>query len=563
MKKTTPQEIWNKLAQNLDSPADMKALRGSCISGFNAVAIARAPKISAAIKDFRSLEFTVPPALMSKATVMHPTVPDGRGLIMFVDESESPARGIEIAWVEAGGVIQVPLGISGHPNLLVTKVTDIRFSPSGNELAMLATTNPTLCACCNANSFCCQIIPDGTHVEPQGESTVLIVDLKRDSSGSPRSINVYDFGDMFMPEYGFDLVWGAPGSNAVSTLFFVALVHREHGAGILLVHWANFREALPIGFQIAFATIMIPSLFWNDKMNAFQERETTYTTSRVELSDDGRTIFFETTSVCAVMKIHFPSEIVQGPVQMTTSSHAFKQRSLSGAASSQTGVVFPSIMRMSPDGSLVCRVINVPSNSTRERPRTYIEMLAIPSEALVFRTVLTAGFSSQNWESHMFDKHPDLANQVMGYSKDSSLVWVRSCVITSRVCWIDYGCLPAVFDARSGRMLQDFGRVAQPYHFVNVAPCASNVYGMRREMGRYVIDAIDVISGKVVKTVRLPHTDTVPGRFLLSGVFRTSCDTVLSAARGNLDMLWEVTRASAGTQWTRETDSRPTVDLYL
>lgn len=164
---------------------------------------------------------------------------------------------------------------------------------------------------------------------------------------------------------------------------------------------------------------------------------------------------------------------------------------------------FPIMLRMSPDGSLVSALVNLPSISARGRPETALYMVAMPSGAFIFSTVLSAGFSSRTWESQMFDKHPKLSTQAMGFSEDSSLVWVRSCIITSGVCWIDYGCLPAIFDSPSGRMLQDLGRVAQPYHYVNVAPCARIVYGTRREKGRYAVDAIDVISGKVVKTVRL------------------------------------------------------------
>ncbi len=59
--------------------------------------------------------YTIPPALFLKSFAVHPVIPRGEGVILIVDESDS-GSGLELAWIEAGTILQTPLGIMGAVN---------------------------------------------------------------------------------------------------------------------------------------------------------------------------------------------------------------------------------------------------------------------------------------------------------------------------------------------------------------------------------------------------------------------------------------------------------------
>lgn len=160
---------------------------------------------------------------------MHPIIPDGRGLILLVDESLHTSRGIELVLLERGATIQIPLGIPGDPHMIVQKATNIRFSHCGNELAMLVTVNGG-----NApdwiRRFQVSNMPEGSKVKQQGESIVQIVELLRKADREPEDVCVRTYSLLTVPEYGFDLVWRTPKGVSVPELVFLAMLHSTYGA---------------------------------------------------------------------------------------------------------------------------------------------------------------------------------------------------------------------------------------------------------------------------------------------------------------------------------------------
>lgn len=508
-KEWVPSDVWNKLGEYVENTAELKSLRESCASGFNSVAVAQAPKISDAMKRFTGLELIVPRALLDKAVMMYPVIPHGRGVNVFVDESANPGRGIELVWLEGGLTTQmkIPLGIPTHPLSVAKSVSNVRFAPSGNHLAMLVTVKGSCSLLDELSRFRCSRIPEGSVFKPQGDCIIQVVDLTRNSDGRPRGLRIYTFGHTFVPEYGFDLGWRAERANIAPELVFAGMLHTSQGTAIFAGRWRSFRESET---EISASSGIMSStshVFEHDRSKAVLERKATHVTSRVELSDDGLSVFYDTMSKCGVMKLDPDFSARVRKISMFDAEYRPSALPLRGSS-------FPKISRMSPDGSLVCTLVNVHSDRATGGQRNVINMLRVPSGDPVFCVALNVGRSSPYGSDRKFDKHADLAYSVMGFSKDSSLFWVRYCKLTTQKCWVDNGSLPAIFDSRSGRKIRDFGRVGLPYHSLQMAPDALTVFGARLEPGAYAMDAIDVVSGKVVKTVRFPGATPMTVPFL-------------------------------------------------
>lgn len=552
----TPSADWNMDIPYLENPADIHSPHESYISGVNAAMMAQAPKISSSVEMFCRMDFIVPPALLGKAVEMHPMIGNARGLIMLVDESANPGRGIELVWVERGVVIQAPLGIKGNVSMIAKKVTNVRVSPGGNHLAMLVEVNRDGNAADEHIRFHCPKIPEGALIKPQGESGVLIVDLLRNSDGGPLDVRVYNYSEMFLPEYGFDLVWCASVANAVPDLVFVAMLHTEQGARAYLVRWANFRDTSSGSFVSTASLNEVSLVFEHDKIHAVWEQESTLVTSRVELSENGHSVFFDTMSKSGVIMFGRDMLFSHGHVTIFNADYRFTINdiptgNLSGFASSRVEdwSNFPQISRMSPDGSLFCTLVSLPVDCSAGRQKQVVNMISVSTGATVFSTFLGTGWSSPHWSTAQYDKHDELATGVIGFSSDSSLFWVRPSVLTKIGCWIDNACVPAVFDARSGRMIQDFGRIAHTYLSMQMDPNALIVYGTRPTDGASAIDVIDVINGNILKTVDMPGVFPFPGQFEGACSIQTSSSTVTTVARGDMELMYESTRAAVGFKW--------------
>lgn len=536
--------------------------------------------------------------------MVHVVPPRGNGLVMFIDESGT-GDGIDLAWCARGRLRRIPLGLEAVP---ASAVSNICFSPDGHSIALLVTlahgtlTSPDHDPLRRLRGWGI-IRKEGERnfniqYDPCEDCTVQVVDLCEDEEGYPTKLMIHTFSHVFVPEYGFDMVWRRSGSTMRhQELAFAAMLHSEAGAATYLVRWKTFRDASTSNF-IFMACIEGASLeFLQDKRNAMMTQPSTVCTSRIEIANDAKHIFFDTVSKFGILRfdqvddataakvtradlqnqsmtrlwnylhstgcrmadcetIHLQShqERRESVIEINSTAADSQDRSLHSRASD-----YIRISRMSPDGNLLCSIVFTRIHSNRADfdaipASKHIEMRSSLTGRLIYRRVLirSCDHPSQGRKIRVrLEKSTDIAQHTLAFSDDSSLLVVWDTQVTNSHCIIVQR-LPAILDAETGSLIQDFGTISagSSYESVQASPNAQTVYGTRMENSVIKMDAIDVSTGSVIKTVTLTGAVHQPKHFSAHSIYLVPPRRVHAVSRGNLDILCETTRGSVGCGWT-------------
>lgn len=614
-----PHDIWYKLAVLLTKISDIQLFQRICAASNDAVQIVQQPRQRLVRDQFNVCSFLIPEELMEKVLMVHVVPPDGESLILFVDESES-GNGVDLAWLRGTRLRRTALGLENVP---ASTVSNIQFSPDGTRIALLVTLAhgslipEELDPLHRLRGWEDMRTTDGKlyemHYDPCEDCTVQIIDLMRDENGHPSQLTVHTFSHVFVPEYGFDMVWRNTGPEAKDgpELAFAAMLHSAAGAATYLVRWKSFYRPLAKNYVFMACIDGASTELLHDKRQAMMTFEATRCTSRIELAQNAQYIFFDTVSKFGILRF---DQVVDASKSKVTradlpnnprpsfwrsyhSTHTPIQhgnsRSVVDSCNSGAGFVGgqndkysipledlkrsamitaqknPSfieesarISRMSPDGSLLCSIVGVnqqfTSRGTQIMHVKHVEMRSSLTGRLIYRRMIVRPHASTSKVKYFrmhFEKSGDIAQLAMGFSCDSSLLMVWDTQLTSNQC-LTTQRLPLVFDARTGKLIQDFSKLSQlvEYEHLQMSPDALTIYGTRVSNGCIVMDAIDILSGTTLKTVSITGRVHSPMNISPHSIYILPDRQLYTVSRGCVDVLWETTRGSLGCGWSAELD---------
>lgn len=552
--------------------------------------------------------------------MVHVVPPHGESLILFVDDPSS-SNGVDLAWLRGSRLRRISLGLDAVP---ASTVTNIRFSPDGTRIAFLITlAHGALIAegldpLHRLRGWESQTEIFGETFDitchPCEDCTVQIADLEADDLGFPHDLVLHTFTHVFVPEYGFDMVWR--GTSDKPELAFAAMLHSSAGAATYLVRWKTFASPNESNF-VFMAVIDGASIdLIHDKRHAMLSYKSTRCTSRIEIGEDAQIIFFDTTSKFGVLRFDQVDDAASSRVtradlpnnpfinprsscamgmepqyseqgdssrglhRVRTVQRTYREGCLSKqlhAGNSLTNRTsgrarargddmgspdhdVARTSRMSPDGMLLCSVICNPNarifKSGRRSPHRLIEMRSTLTGRLLYRHHIPRPRRTLRIPKHdstPFEKSDYVARRTITFSNDSRLVLIWDTYFSSVVVSTSKR-LPYVYEVETGRLVQDFCAIGSTiaYDQVQTAPDALTVYGTRVSRNRIVMDAIDVLSGLVLKTEPLTGDLMVPTCFAGHFVFTFPNQKLAIMSRGWLDTLWETTRGYLGCGWKSE-----------
>lgn len=544
--------------------------------------------------------------------MVHVVPPDGRSLIVFVDDSDA-GNGVELAWLCAGHLKRVALGLDSVP---ASTVSNIRFSPDGSHIALLVTLAhgsliPEGLDPLHRLRGWENVHPTDDHVYdltylPCEDCTVQIIQLEADEYGNPIDLVVHTFSHVFVPEYGFDMVW-RPADGCNLELAFAAMLHSAAGAATYLVRWKNFCHPDSTNFVFMACIDGASTELLHDKRHAMFSHRNTICTSRIEIGNDANYIFFDTLSKFGILHFdqvddanstkvtradlpNFPHSPGRGrpfsfvrsssPSRQTDSETAPRKKSAEGTRSQgilkdlntgnpvQSRVPSPKcfyeevtrISRISPDGTLLCSVVGIsPSSISKDVRGVYthhIEMRSSLTGRLIYRRMIVrprSNYSKLRRIMLPFDKSGDIVQNTMCFSSDSMLVMIWDTYLTSTKVIVSKR-LPIVIEARTGRLIQDFAHLSsrRMYDQLQMAPDALTLYGTRLLDERIAVDAIDILAGVVLKTVLLSKAQNCESSVSRHSIYVLAGDTIVTVSRGWVDGFWETSRGSLGCGWKAE-----------
>lgn len=533
--------------------------------------------------------------------LLHP-VPPANGLLLFLDDSpEQP--GIHIAWLFKGLLRTAPLGLPSAP---ATSVSNIRFSPDSSAVACLVTLAyghmPT-----PQNDPLRRLRGwhDSSHVTffPCEDCTVQVIDLHLDQNSLPAPLEKSTFSHVFVPEYGFDMVWRAPDELA-----FAAFLHSEKGAATYLVRWRNLRHPHRKNFVFMACIEGVCAELVYDRRDVVEREPETRFTCRIELSNDAKHVFFDTVSKFGILKFDqvensstakvtradLPNHVPRTDGKSNYSLQGRRMRETAGTGSpSSVAVTRPAdsktgrrwgrdeqtfltprsllhphaiadfemgrdfrVNRMSMDGQYLCSVIDLQDLDyyphmgfvTSKR----VEMRSSVTGKLMYRKIVRKRSHPNSTPAKRLplEKSGEIACETMSFSDDSTLLVLWDSVVSSTECLVLKN-LPVVLDVSTGELVQDFRKIPQSkkYETIQASPDCQTLYATRMANEFVCMDAIDVLAGKLMKTVRITGPVRQPDRFSPHGVYMLPNRHLRAVARGKVDVLFDSTRGSVGCGW--------------
>ncbi|KAI0562279.1 hypothetical protein FGB62_62g149 [Gracilaria domingensis] len=529
----------------------------------------------------------------------HVVPPDGQSLVVFLDETES-GNGVELAWIRGSHIRRVQLGLD---TVSASTVSNIRFSPDGSRIAFLITL-------AHGNLIAEDLDPlhrlrgweSATHVrghpydisyEPCEDCTVQTVSLVPDSRGYPQDLIVHTFTHVFVPEYGFDMVWR--GTSQKPEIAFAAMLHSTAGAATYLVRWKTFASPAETNF-VFMACIDGASIeLLHDKRFAMLNYESTRCSSRIEIGKDAKFVFFDTTSKFGVLRFDqvedaesakvtradLPNDPIISRACCTPSATKSGTRELRNQAGEKHNSEksegchlkahnendhiglhndeVARISRMAPNGELLCSVVCIhcgPHGKNGKRvSQRHIEMRSSVSGRLLYRQMIPRTFkTSLRMMKRIripYEKSGDVTRCTIGFSEDSRLLFIWDTLFTNTQV-VASKRLPHVYEAETGRLVQHFNEIASTvsYDQIQTAPDGLTLYGTRWAKSKVNMDAIDVVSGRVLKTEVLADGLATPAEFSSDSVYILPNQDLVVMSRGKLDSFWETTRGALGCGWT-------------
>lgn len=593
-----PLDVWTRIAIFVKPAYAQSQFASICRTAAYAMYQARRPHVTSVSQSFCLRAFSIPSSIVDKVIMVHVVPPLGKSLVLFVDESAN-GSGIDLAWLAKGKLLTVALGLDAVP---ASSVSNICFSPDGKSVAFLVTLAHGGVNTGDDDPLRrlrgwrdCRGSGGGVDFFPCEDCTVQVVDLKTDHVGAPTELTVNTFSHVFVPEYGFDMVWRGDTIEH-QELVFAAMLHSEAGAATYLVRWRNLRDATISNFVFMACIDGASVELLRDRRHAVMTHASTIYTSRIELSNDARHIFFDTISKFGILRfdqvdnaaaarvtradlpnspvthVFTPSEgptlvprfraVLARDARLSAHcSHSSPRKSFS--PKSVPDVLYPKhlnskfrISRMSPDGRLLCSVIDVqPTTSCSYLGHIrakQVEMRSSLTGRLLYRQVVNRKCDPNIKESLRLalEKSGDTAHHTISFSNDSSLLVLWDTMHTATECLV-FRNLPIVLDARSGGLVQDFGRLSLTtrYETTQISPDARTIYATKMEDDYIKMDAIDVLSESILKTVNITGPVHPPEKFSPHSVYLLPNRLLHTVSRGHVDALFDTTRGSLGCGW--------------
>lgn len=618
-----PFDIWPRIASYLTSTSDQISFSSVCQTSTHAIIALHSKRLRSVYNTFHTLTFTIPTNLHSAILSLHPLPPPNQsGLILFLDASPR-CRGIDIAWLQNGILKKSPLGLQSIP---ATSVSNITFSPDATRIACLVTL-----ANVSGNGPDGSADDDPLHrlvgwqrvvrpsmdeiidvaYDPCEDCTVQIIELIKDDLGEqPDAIKINTFSHVFVPEYGFDMIW----KHNNKELIFTAMLHSSSGAATYLVRWQYLNNSNNFVFMACIDGASVELL--NDKKCAMLNEQTTCCTSRIELSDDAMSIFFDTTSKFGILKFDqinnaSTTRVTRAdlsnnlkkriPVKNISNSnndnndnsssnnnnssppryakryhvqqrHALRQLNVGNPDDTQhvhkedpkkkddedgdddEGV---RVSTMSPDGCLLCSLVCVGNVNNGSR---HIEMRSSTTGRLMYRRLVQFPTCNNNTNVKIyntkFDKSADNIQNVISFSKDSSLLILWNAHIHKKKIQHTKQ-IPLILDSQTGRTIQNFNSLNSIYDNAQISPDGLTIYATRILTDQTnIMDALDTTCGNVIKSINVGGDDLIiksPCKFSSSSQnnqFAVNGSDVNIVCRGWADDLWQSTRGSVGCGWS-------------
>lgn len=593
-----PLDVWTRIATFIESSYAQSQFSSVCPTAAYAMHQARRPHLTSVTQSFCLRAFSIPDSIVDKVIMVHVVPPLGESLVLFVDESVD-GGGIELAWLAKGKLLTVALGLDAVP---ASSVSNIRFSPDGNSVAFLVTIAHGGISTGDDDPLRrlrgwqdCRGSGEGVHFFPCEDCTVQVVDLKTDHMNTPIELVVSTFSHVFVPEYGFDMVWRGNVPER-QELVFAAMLHSEAGAATYLVRWRNLRATTVSNFVFMACINGVSMELLRDRRNAVTTHDSTVYTSRIELSTDARHIFFDTMSKFGILRFDqvdnpTATRVTRADLPNSSIPHVFtlseeptlvpRSRAVlarnvrdstycahplprkSSPPKPAPDLLYPKhlsskfrISRMSPDGSLLCSVIDVHPTASCFDPgyvrAKQVEMRSSLTGRLLYRQVINRKYDPNMEESLrlVLEKSGDTAHHTMLFSKDSSLLVLWDTVHTATECLV-FRRLPIILDASSGGLVQDFRRLSLTTHYetMQASPDAQTIYATKMDDDYIKMDAIDVLSESILKTVTITGPVHSPEKFSPHSVYLLPNRLLHTVSRGYVDVLSDTTRGSLGCGW--------------
>lgn len=617
MERWIPYDLWPRFAHQFESTLDLKQFREVCSAARNAVDEIQLPHLYQVTSQFIPRMFFLPDSITNNILMIHVVPPHADSIILFLDDSES-GNGVDLAWLSAGRLQRIALGLDSVP---ASSVSNICFAPDGSRIALLVTLAHGALVHEDGDPLHRlrgweKTKTDGLKVydithKPCEDCTVQVIDFKRDEFGLPRELVLHTFSHVFVPEYGFDMVWRKNDIEHQFELAFTALLHASSGAALYLVRWISFICPHQNNFVFMACVDGASSVFLQDKQKAMLSSPQTKCTSRVEIALDAKSVFFDTESKFGILKFdqvvdpsscqvtradlpksRFSTKEERIPLSPDTDRmnrrkdssaerKLFRKNSrsswpreggkllgkMNGGKSFVRKVTdeIARVSRMSPDGMLMCSILGVSTNhcgSVRRHTRR-LEMRSSKSGLVIYRKQIlqrSETLERLKPEEMDFEISNDVAQHTLSFSSNSALLLLWDTILTNTnvKTWQK---LPIIIDAKTGELVQDFQKLSEGiiYDHIQAAPDALTLYGTRIREGRVSMDAIDTLSGRVIKTVVLGGPLATSVGFSGHSVFVVSNRVIYAVSRGCVDVLRETTRGTLGCAWIwkeRDTDDQ-------
>lgn len=370
-----PVEVWQRIASALlaTSVADLLSFRDVCKTSYEAVRHALRDRQRALKPQFGARPFHISPEIISRTILVHVVPPLGRSLFMIAEKTppshedyygghSEEADGLELVWAKGDCVVKHPLEVPGLGPL--TSVSNLKFSPDGRHIAILVTVDSgtallggddPIGRLAGLEDEADEDLENSTEYEPSDECALVIAELQEDSYGNPQGIQLFIFGHAFVPEYGFDMRWSENTEDPELT--FAGILHARKQVILYLARWNRFGATSEAAFQFISSIPKIGKELRQDKLDAMRTIESTRITSRIELSEDLKTLFFDTSSKFGVVSINHDEHV------------AAKNRLIPQAAVRHGDGV------SDPFQDLVTQQISTPS-SAEERRRSFLQRMS-------------------------------------------------------------------------------------------------------------------------------------------------------------------------------------------
>lgn len=585
-----PLDIWQRIAYHLATLSRLKHFQSICQASYHAVTRLQHPRHQRIRANFLTVSFVIPEHLLENVLMVHPVPPNAQSLIIFLDSQSG--YGIDLAWIRNGHTKTLSLGLETVP---ASTVSNIRFSPDGTHLALLVTLahgtllSPEIDPLHRLRGWDSVKKTNSRQYDisyyPCDDCTVQIIHLQSDANGTPTDLILHTFSHVFVPEYGFDMLWRHIDSQL--QLCFAAMLHSTDGAATYLVRWTTFQHASKPNFVFMSCLNGASTEMSQDKRSAMLVYDSTFSTSRIEIGGGGNTLFFDTmskygtltfdqiedadTSRVAITDLY--SDSCSIPDRLRTCMQV-RSTTKQGSAASAVAVLRPlnvspnggrcgvtkaqqeiaRVSRMSPDGKLICCILGIrfvggrmENEYTRE-----VEMLSSMTGKLIYRRAIEERSAELREQRDVItlEKSMDIAQNTFCFSNDSQLVIIWETYITNNYIII-YKRLPVVIEAKTGVLVQDFGRLGEMmnYEQIQMPPDGRTLYATRLSGGHILVDAIDVLCASILKTIEVGESMSIPKRIAANCVFKAQNGELITISKGSVDVLWDTTRGALGCGW--------------